>query len=198
MSPGARARSDAKTQKMIEEMALNELRQAMGITQERLAKALRIDHAGVSKIESRSDIFVKQVAQSHRGDGWNAGDSREVPGWRSADSRVWGACRTAAAALEPKAKASLFPGSRLFFCGRFCAKASDQSSLGRSTAAPQTPSRQQGPEPPVMLRNYDADAAAAGQYGISLSANLPSEYRSWCRIQAIVNGNPSSSRPFGT
>jgi hypothetical protein len=39
MSPGARARSDAKTQKMIAEMALNELRQAMGITQERLAKA---------------------------------------------------------------------------------------------------------------------------------------------------------------
>jgi hypothetical protein len=43
MSPGARARSDAKSQKMIEEMALNELRQAMGITQERLAKALRIN-----------------------------------------------------------------------------------------------------------------------------------------------------------
>jgi hypothetical protein len=35
MSPGARARSDAKTQKMIEEMALNELRQAMGITYNR-------------------------------------------------------------------------------------------------------------------------------------------------------------------
>jgi transcriptional regulator with XRE-family HTH domain len=39
-------------------MALNELRQAMGITQERLAKALRINQAGVSKIENRSDIFV--------------------------------------------------------------------------------------------------------------------------------------------
>jgi len=38
MSPGSRARSDAKTQKMIEEMALNELRQAMRITQERLAR----------------------------------------------------------------------------------------------------------------------------------------------------------------
>lgn len=64
MSPESRARSDAKTQKMIEEMALNELRQAMGITQERLAKALRINQAGVSKIESRSDIFVSTLRKA--------------------------------------------------------------------------------------------------------------------------------------
>jgi transcriptional regulator with XRE-family HTH domain len=64
MSPEARARSDAKTKKMIEEMALNELRQAMGITQERLAKALRINQAGVSKIESRSDIFVSTLRKT--------------------------------------------------------------------------------------------------------------------------------------
>ena len=66
MSPGARARSDAKTQKMIEEMALNELRQAMGITQERLAKALRNNEAGVSKIESRYRIFVNTLAKPSR------------------------------------------------------------------------------------------------------------------------------------
>src|SRR5947199_3661360 len=64
MSPGARARSDAKTQKMIAEMALNELRQAMGITQERLAKAVRIKHAGVSNNESRSDICVSTLPSS--------------------------------------------------------------------------------------------------------------------------------------
>jgi len=83
MSPGARARSDAKTQKMIEEMALNELRRAMGITQERLARALRINQAGVSnnKIESPLRHFPEHVAQSHRGDGRQAGDSREVSGW---------------------------------------------------------------------------------------------------------------------
>lgn len=64
MSPEARVRSDAKAQKMIEEMAPNELRQAMGITQERLAKALRINQAGVSKIESRSDIFVSTLRKA--------------------------------------------------------------------------------------------------------------------------------------
>jgi hypothetical protein len=50
----------------------------------------------------------------------------------------------------------------------------DHFLLGRSTAAPQTPSRQQGPEPPFALWNYDADAALAGQYGLSWSSNLPS------------------------
>lgn len=64
MSAVARARSDAKTQKMIAEMALQELRQAMGITQERLAKTLRINQAGVSKIESRSDIFVSTLRKA--------------------------------------------------------------------------------------------------------------------------------------
>ena len=64
MAPEARARSDAKAQKMIEEMALAELREAMGLTQERLAKVLRINQAGVSKIESRSDIFVSTLRKA--------------------------------------------------------------------------------------------------------------------------------------
>ncbi|HLZ12145.1 MAG TPA: helix-turn-helix transcriptional regulator [Candidatus Acidoferrum sp.] len=58
MSPRAIVRSDAKSAKLIREMALKELRRAMGITQEQLARALRINQAGVSKLESRSDIFV--------------------------------------------------------------------------------------------------------------------------------------------
>ena len=36
----------------------------MGITQERLAKTLRINQAGVSKIESRSDIFVSTLRKA--------------------------------------------------------------------------------------------------------------------------------------
>lgn len=64
MSAAARARSDAKARKMIDEMALGDLRQAMGITQDRLAKALHINQAGVSKIESRSDIFVSTLRKA--------------------------------------------------------------------------------------------------------------------------------------
>ena len=64
MSPAARIRSDAKARKMVEGIALGDLRQAMGITQERLAKALRINQAGVSKIERRSDIFVSTLRKA--------------------------------------------------------------------------------------------------------------------------------------
>lgn len=49
---------------MIEGIALGDLRQAVGITQERLAKALRINQAGVSKIERRSDIFVSTLRKA--------------------------------------------------------------------------------------------------------------------------------------
>jgi transcriptional regulator with XRE-family HTH domain len=56
---------------MIEEMALNEPRQATGITQERLAKTLRINQAGVSRIESRSDIFVSRLRKAIEAMGGN-------------------------------------------------------------------------------------------------------------------------------
>ncbi len=45
-------------------MALNELREAIGITRERLAKALYINEAGVSKIESRYHIFVNTLRKA--------------------------------------------------------------------------------------------------------------------------------------
>jgi transcriptional regulator with XRE-family HTH domain len=64
MSPAARARSDAKSAKMIREMALKDLRRALGVTQQQLARALRINQAGVSKIESRSDIFVSTLRKA--------------------------------------------------------------------------------------------------------------------------------------
>jgi hypothetical protein len=64
-APAARTRSDAKARKMIEEMALAEPRQALGLTQERLARAPRINRAGVSKLESRSDIFVSTLRKAN-------------------------------------------------------------------------------------------------------------------------------------
>ena len=69
MLPGARARSDAKTQKMIEEIK-------------------GVAHQSSRRVQDRKPFrhLCEHVAQSHRGDGWQAGDSREVSGWRSADS----------------------------------------------------------------------------------------------------------------
>jgi len=61
MSPESRARSDAKTQKMIAEMALDELREAREMTQVHLAKILGVNQAAVSKLERRADMYVSTL-----------------------------------------------------------------------------------------------------------------------------------------
>ena len=61
MSAAARARSDAKARKLIAEMPLNELRAARQLTQEHLAKRLRVKQASVSKLERRADMYVSTL-----------------------------------------------------------------------------------------------------------------------------------------
>ncbi len=57
-----RAKVTARTQKLIaEEMALRHLRRARDLTQESMAKLLHIDQAGISKIESRSDMLLSTL-----------------------------------------------------------------------------------------------------------------------------------------
>ncbi|MFZ0773754.1 MAG: XRE family transcriptional regulator [Candidatus Sulfotelmatobacter sp.] len=61
MSPASRARSDAKTKKMIAEMALDELREARDLTQQHLASLLGINQAAVSKMERRADMYISTL-----------------------------------------------------------------------------------------------------------------------------------------
>ena len=61
MSPGARARSEAEAQKMMEEMALDELREARRLTQEHLAELLHVNQAAISKVERRADMYVSTL-----------------------------------------------------------------------------------------------------------------------------------------
>jgi len=61
MSPEARARSKAKANGMIEEMALDELRVARDLTQEHLARILRVNQSAISKIERRADMYVSTL-----------------------------------------------------------------------------------------------------------------------------------------
>jgi len=61
MSPGSRARSDARAQKMIADMALDELREAREMTQVHLAKILGVNQAAVSKLERRADMYVSTL-----------------------------------------------------------------------------------------------------------------------------------------
>lgn len=61
MSADAIARSDVLYRKMVAEMALHELRRARGISQERLAKALRIKQPNVAKLEKRTDMYISTL-----------------------------------------------------------------------------------------------------------------------------------------
>ena len=61
MSPEARARSQAKADRMIGAMALVDLRSALALTQEALAKRLRVKQAAISKLERRTDMYVSTL-----------------------------------------------------------------------------------------------------------------------------------------
>lgn len=58
MSPERRARNEAVAAKMIDEMALDELREARDLTQEQLARLLHVNQAAVSKMERRADMYI--------------------------------------------------------------------------------------------------------------------------------------------
>ena len=61
MPPEARARSQAKAEKMIAGMALNELRAARDLTQQSLARKLRVNQSAISKLERRADMYVSTL-----------------------------------------------------------------------------------------------------------------------------------------
>jgi len=61
MSLKARARAHARAEGMIAEMALPELRRAFDVSQEDLAKLLKVTQASVSKVETRSDLHLSTL-----------------------------------------------------------------------------------------------------------------------------------------
>ena len=61
MSPKARRRSEAKANRMIREMALDELRQARQMTQEQLAAQLKVRQPAIAKLERRADMYLSTL-----------------------------------------------------------------------------------------------------------------------------------------
>lgn len=61
MSLMAQTKSEAKAKAMIRDMALNDLRQARSLSQERLAQILRTKQANISKIERRADMYISTL-----------------------------------------------------------------------------------------------------------------------------------------
>jgi len=58
MSAERRSRNEAAADKLVEGMALGELREARDLTQEQLARVLRVNQAAVSKMERRADMYI--------------------------------------------------------------------------------------------------------------------------------------------
>jgi len=63
MSREARVRSEETAKKMISEMGLAELREAMDLTQESLADTLHVKQASISKMERRSDMYISTLSK---------------------------------------------------------------------------------------------------------------------------------------
>jgi len=64
MSPESITRANANTKKMREEMPLNELRQARGLSQKALAAVLHVEQPAIAKLERRTDMYLSTL-RSH-------------------------------------------------------------------------------------------------------------------------------------
>jgi transcriptional regulator with XRE-family HTH domain len=61
MSPEARAKAEEHTRQLIQEMPLQELRQARKLSQEQMAKNLHTKQSNVSRIEKRTDMYISTL-----------------------------------------------------------------------------------------------------------------------------------------
>jgi ribosome-binding protein aMBF1 (putative translation factor) len=64
MSPESRVRAEERTRVMLDEMPLNELRQARGLSQATLAKVLNVQQPSIAKLEHRADMYISTL-RSH-------------------------------------------------------------------------------------------------------------------------------------
>lgn len=104
MSPERRARNDAAAAKMIDEMALDELREARDLTQEQLARLLHVNQAAVSKMERRADMYITTLQSVIKAMGGRL-DPRLAVRYSFLSIRVAG-CSAAALAQQAFARSS--------------------------------------------------------------------------------------------
>jgi transcriptional regulator with XRE-family HTH domain len=62
MPPARQSKARARTDTMVAELALGELRRNFGVTQEQLAGLLDIRQAAISKIERRDDVLLSTLS----------------------------------------------------------------------------------------------------------------------------------------
>jgi predicted transcriptional regulator len=62
-SPQRKAQIAAKTEQLKSEMALNELRSAFSLTQDRLASKLNVKQPAISRLEKHSDMYISHLRE---------------------------------------------------------------------------------------------------------------------------------------
>ena len=61
ISPERKKKIDSRTNELLREMEIRELRRALDITQEELAVALEMKQSAISRIEHQSDMFISTL-----------------------------------------------------------------------------------------------------------------------------------------
>jgi predicted transcriptional regulator len=61
LPPEAQAEARARANAMLEEIALQDLRKTLNLTQEQVAEAMQMNQGVVSKMEHQSDIYVSTL-----------------------------------------------------------------------------------------------------------------------------------------
>lgn len=61
MPAESQARVKARSNELLEEIALQELRKALNLTQEQVAEAMKLNQGAVSKMEHQNDIYVSTL-----------------------------------------------------------------------------------------------------------------------------------------
>ena len=64
MSPDAVGRAQAKAKATLDEMPLNELHQARGLSQKMLAEVLQVQQPSIAKLGKRTDMYISTL-RSH-------------------------------------------------------------------------------------------------------------------------------------
>ena len=63
LSPERRTKNQVEARARIAEVALQELRRSLNLTQEELARILKIKQASLSKLESQEDMYISTLSR---------------------------------------------------------------------------------------------------------------------------------------
>lgn len=63
MSPETQTRARAKTEAVLKEMPLHELRNARNLTQQQIAESMNIKQAAVSRLEHRTEMYIRTLSR---------------------------------------------------------------------------------------------------------------------------------------